>query len=87
MFATGVTMGLAEWIDDDTCLVIYLLFVYLLDNFNLASLPRNILLAAFFIKIHDMNYTYNINSQFYVTYVWKSKLWAIFWSISQVKSL
>ena len=23
MFATGVTMGLAKWIIDDTCLVIY----------------------------------------------------------------
>ena len=24
MFATGVTMGLAKWIIDDTCLVFYL---------------------------------------------------------------
>ena len=28
MFATGVTMGLAEWIIDDTCLV-FLIFVIL----------------------------------------------------------
>ena len=27
MFATGVTMGLAEWIIDDTCLVSTRLFI------------------------------------------------------------
>ena len=27
MFATGVTMGLAEWIIDDTCLVFFAFFV------------------------------------------------------------
>ena len=25
MFASGVTMGLAEWIIDDTCLVLYII--------------------------------------------------------------
>ena len=29
MFATGVTMGLAEWIIDDTCLVINSFHLYL----------------------------------------------------------
>ena len=27
MFATGVTMGLAEWIIDDTCLVVFVSLV------------------------------------------------------------
>ena len=30
MFATGVTMGLVEWIIDDTCLVFFL-FVFVGD--------------------------------------------------------
>ena len=33
MFATGVTMGLAEWIIDDTCLVeFYFVFKALIYN-------------------------------------------------------
>ena len=35
MFATGVTMGLAEWIIDDTCFVLFLFFSKLITSDSL----------------------------------------------------
>ena len=37
MFATGETVGLAQWIIDDTCLVMY--FLRLMQIFNFLLLP------------------------------------------------
>ena len=51
MFATGVTMGLAEWIIDDTCLVfiifpaivdILLLIYFVLDNGFVGTFVRSV---------------------------------------------
>ena len=37
MFAPGQTVGQAEWIIDDTCLVFVILFFFLQDNSNLLT--------------------------------------------------
>ena len=49
MFATGVTMGLAEWIIDDTCLVFSFIwkFKQVLFDFLLRS-PHNISIKIFY---------------------------------------
>ena len=41
MFAIGVTMGLAEWINDDTCLVTYFIYLWEVWTMTFDRLPED----------------------------------------------
>ena len=51
MFATGMTMGLAEWITDDTCLVLIILQLILHLMMSGTSIQTQVLLEKYSIVI------------------------------------
>ena len=93
MFATGVTMGLAEWIIDDTCLVsitIYNKIGVVNDPLGQPTVPPG---NDFRFILEMFRRTDNLceNSDLYRPWLWVGRvdlyIWVLFWNESFISHM